>query len=71
MFTKVEPILHPDQTVMQVIQKYPETIPAWIALKTNCFGCYLMRFCSLEYVAGHYKVKLETLIDELEKAILT
>lgn len=70
MFAKTESILKHDQTVMDVILKYPETIPVWIALKTNCFGCYLMRFCSLDYVTESYNVKLETLIGELEKVIL-
>lgn len=70
MFTKTVPILNPNQTVMQVIQKYPETIPVWIRLKTNCFGCYLMRFCSLKYVSDVYDINLATLLEELEKAIL-
>ncbi len=59
----------PDQTVAEVVQKYPETIPAWIALNTGCLGCHLMRFCSLEYVAEIYKMRLETLIKDLEKTI--
>ena len=70
MFAKTKSILRHDQTVMQVILRYPETIPVWIALKTNCFGCYLMRFCSLKYVSEGYDMKLETLLEELEKAIL-
>ena len=70
MLAKTTPILDPDQTVMEVIQKYPETIHVWIALKTDCVGCHLMRFCSLEYVAESYGMKLETLIENLEKAIL-
>lgn len=70
MLAKTAPILDPDQTVMEVIQKYPETIHVWIALKMDCVGCYLMRFCSPEYVAESYGMKLETLIENLEKAIL-
>ncbi len=62
-------ILAPDQTVAEVVQKYPETIHVWIALETECVGCWLMRFCTLEYVAESYGLNLEKLIDELEKAI--
>ncbi|MEO8355127.1 MAG: hypothetical protein ABI621_04370 [Chloroflexota bacterium] len=66
---KTTPILAPNQTVAEVVQKYPETIHTWIALKTDCVGCHLMQFCSLEYVAESYNIKLETLIGELEMAI--
>jgi hypothetical protein len=59
----------PDQTVAQVLEKYPETIHVWIALKTNCAGCYLVRFCSLEYVAESHKMELSMFLDELKKAI--
>jgi hypothetical protein len=61
--------ISPDQTVAQVIQQYPETIHTWIALKTNCIGCYLMRFCTLEYVAKSYNIKLEALLEELKQSI--
>jgi hypothetical protein len=66
---KTTSILTPNQTVAKVVQKYPETLHAWIALKTACFGCHLMQFCSLEYVAESYNMKLDTLLEELEKAI--
>jgi hybrid cluster-associated redox disulfide protein len=59
----------PDQTVARVLQTYPETIHAWIAVQTHCVGCYLMRFCSLEDVAHSYDMELSVLLDELEKAI--
>ncbi len=62
-------ILTPDQTVAEVVEKYPETARVWIALETECLGCWLMRFCTLEYVAESYDLDLETLIDELERAI--
>lgn len=53
----------------EVVRKYPETIHTWIALKTDCVGCHLMQFCSLEYVAESYHMELQALINELEKAI--
>lgn len=62
-------LLTPGQTVAEVVRRYPETLSAWTALKTGCFGCQLMQFCSLEYVAESYKMKLEGLLDELEKTI--
>jgi len=61
--------LNPNQTVAQVIEEHPETIPAWLALTKGCFGCRLMRFCSLQYVAESHNLELEKLLGELEKAI--
>ena len=66
---KTTSILTPNQTVAEVVRKYPETIHAWIALKTDFVGCHLMQFCSLEYVAESYHMELQALINELEKAI--
>jgi hypothetical protein len=62
-------VLASSQTVAQIIEKYPETIQVWIVLKTDCVGCQLMRFCSLEYVAESYNMELNVLLDEMERAI--
>ncbi len=69
MFMKTISVLNPNLTVAEVVRKYPETIHTWIALKTDCIGCHLMQFCSLEYVAESYHMELQALINELEKAI--
>lgn len=66
---KTASFLIPNQTVAEVVRKYPETVHTWIALKTDCFGCHLMQFCSLEYVAESYHMELQALINELEEAI--
>lgn len=63
-------LLTPDRTVAEVVQEYPKTMHVWLAFKTDCFGCYLMKFCSLDYVAKSYHIKVNTLIEELEKTIL-
>ena len=62
-------VLTPDLTVAQVLGEYPETIRTWIAHKTDCVGCYLMKFCSLGYFAQEYHIEEMTLIEELGKAI--
>ena len=62
-------LLAPDLTVAQVLGEYPETLHVWIALKTDCVGCYLMKFCSLDYVAQKYHIEVTILIEKLEKTI--
>ncbi len=61
--------LNSSQTVADVIQQHPETLHTWITLKTDCVGCYMMNFCSLDYVAKSYHIKVKKLCEELEKAI--
>jgi hypothetical protein len=50
-----------------MLGEYPEALHMWIALKTDCAGCYLMKFCSLDYVAQEYHIKVATLIEELKR----
>lgn len=55
-------------TAEQVMKTYPQTISIFIALKTNCVGCHLERFCTLEEVADAYSMSLEMLLAELRAA---
>jgi hybrid cluster-associated redox disulfide protein len=65
----MRPNLAVNWTVAQVIKTYPQAVPVFIALKTNCVGCHLDRFCSLEEVAVSHEISLELLLQELNKAI--
>ncbi len=56
-------------TVAQVMQVYPQTIAVFIALKTDCVGCHLDKFCTLTEVAAAYDLSLERLLHNLCEAI--
>ena len=58
------------ESVEQVLNEHPETSRAFLALKTQCVGCYLARFCSLHDVARTYEVSAARLLEELETAVL-
>lgn len=65
----MEPILDANWTADQVMKTYPETVSVFLALKTDCVGCYLERFCSLEDVAASYELSLEVLLEKLRASI--
>jgi hybrid cluster-associated redox disulfide protein len=63
------PNLSANWTAAQVMKTYPQAVSVFIALKTNCVGCHLDRFCSLEEVAASYEISPELLLQELNKVI--
>jgi hypothetical protein len=65
----VEPIFDANWTAAQVMMAYPETVFVFLALKTNCVGCHLERFCSLEDVAASYNLLPEFLLTRLLESI--
>jgi hybrid cluster-associated redox disulfide protein len=59
-----------DWSVKQTLEHYPETISIFLRLKTNCIGCWLERFCTLEEVSGYYGIPIETLLDAMQSSVL-
>jgi hybrid cluster-associated redox disulfide protein len=55
------------RTVAEVLESYPQTAASFLALKTNCAGCHLARFCTLEDVARTYELAPPDLIDALQR----
>lgn len=54
-----------DWSVQQTLEHYPGSASVFIRLKTNCVGCWVDRFCTLEEVSGHYGIPLEVLLADL------
>jgi hybrid cluster-associated redox disulfide protein len=53
------------QTVAEILESYPQTSATFQALKTNCAGCHLAPFCTLEDVARTYELAPRDLVDTL------
>jgi len=64
----MEPILAANWTAEQVLKTYPQTVAVFLALKTDCVGCHLERFCTLEEVAASYELPLEILLEKLRES---
>ncbi|MBS4062576.1 MAG: disulfide oxidoreductase [Bacteroidetes bacterium] len=58
-------------TAAEVLAAFPQSAAAFMALKTDCVGCHLDRFCTLEEVAAAYEIPLEQLLSRLHEAIQT
>jgi len=65
----MEPTLDATWTAEQVMQTYPQTVSVFMALKTDCVGCHLERFCTLEEVAASYELRIEVLLEKLREVI--
>lgn len=62
-------IFHTQLTVETVLKQWPETFSVFRSQKTNCIGCLLQRFCTLEDVAETYHLAPPELVMELEKCV--
>lgn len=63
------PLLASNQTVGEVMRRYPQTVRVFMDLKLACVGCYLQEFCSLEYAARTHQVDLKVLLERLQEVI--
>jgi len=64
---ETKPILQPQMTVEDVLQKWPGMYSVFMKKGMKCIGCFLQRFCTLQDVAETYRIPLQQLIGEMEK----
>lgn len=58
-----------NMTVADVLEIWPETVPVFQKLKTDCVGCAMAPFDSLFDVANIYEIDLAQLMEALTEAI--
>jgi hypothetical protein len=56
-------------TVEDILKKWPLTFSVFRNRNTDCVGCLLQRFCSLQDVAETYEVELQDLTKDLEQCV--
>lgn len=56
-------------TVEEVLTNWPGVHEVFMKWKTNCVGCYLQRFCTLQDVSETYRIPLPDLLGDLGKYI--
>jgi len=57
-------------TVSEVLQMYPGSRQVFIARRTMCLGCHMARFCTLKDVAQIYSLETESLVYEIQTAVI-
>lgn len=62
-------IFHAKLIVEDILKKWPETFSVFRVRNTNCIGCLLQRFCTLQDVAKTYEIDLQDLTDDLENCV--
>lgn len=65
----MKPALNASWTAKQVMQTYPQAVSVFIEFKTDCVGCYLVRFCTLDEVAAAYELSLDLLLERLRECV--
>jgi hypothetical protein len=63
------PLLHTQLTVEDILKNWPQTYLVFRNRNTDCVGCLLQRFCSIQDVAESYELSTQDLICDLEKTI--
>lgn len=56
--------------IMDVVQKYPQTLEVFQSMGMGCLGCVAARFENIEQGAGAHGIKIEMLIEALNKAVI-
>ncbi|MBM3150684.1 MAG: DUF1858 domain-containing protein [Chloroflexi bacterium] len=64
----------PSTTVARVLETWPQAIELFLKYNTDCVGCPVAPYCTLEEAAQHYDLELPLLLKELaclamEKAV--
>ena len=63
--------LNADWIVNRVLERWPATIPVFLAHRMACVGCSMARFNTLRDATRIYNLPVEGFLQELEQAIRT
>ena len=58
-----------EMTIAEVVQKYPQTIPVFLAHGLMCFGCAVARFENIEQGATAHGIDVDPLMKDLNAAV--
>jgi hybrid cluster-associated redox disulfide protein len=52
-------------TVEEVLRRKPKTAHVFVKNRTQCVGCYLQKFCTMQDVAEIYQLNLKKILKDL------
>ncbi len=58
-----------DMGIMEVVQKYPDTIGVFMYAGMGCLGCAASRFENIEQGASAHGIDVDALIDALNEVV--
>jgi hypothetical protein len=63
----MKPLPTSDWTVKKTLHEYPDAARIFIQMKTDCIGCPLARFCTLQEVELDFKLSPGSLVNPLQE----
>ena len=58
-----------DMSILDVVQKYPDTVDVFVDAGMGCLGCAAAHFENIEQGAMAHGIDIDTLIDGLNEAV--
>lgn len=58
-----------DMNIIEVVQKYPDTIGVFMYAGMGCFGCHVAQFETVEQGAMAHGIDVDALVDALNEVI--
>lgn len=58
----------PEMSIMEIVQKYPDTVPVFISHGLHCLGCAIAQFETLREGALAHGMDLDPLLKDLNDA---
>jgi hybrid cluster-associated redox disulfide protein len=58
-----------EMTIGEVVQRYPQTVPVFLAHGLMCFGCAIARFENIEQGAQAHGIDADALLKDLNAAV--
>lgn len=58
-----------DMIISDIIRQYPETLPVFKQYRLDCYECQIADLETIEHGALVHHVKIDDLLDDLNKAV--
>ena len=58
-----------DMNIIEVVQKYPDTIGVFMYAGMGCFGCHVAQFETVEEGAMAHGIDVDALVDALNEVV--
>ena len=62
-------VITPDLLMADILTRWPETVPVFLAHRMSCIGCYMSSFDTLEDALVVHGLTIETIVDELNQRV--
>jgi hybrid cluster-associated redox disulfide protein len=63
------PHLRADNSVAEVMERWPQSLPVFLHRHMACVGCAMSTFCTLDQAACAYHLDSDSFLNELELAL--